>query len=73
MPKEAKQKAKLLYIWEALLKYTDENNALSSAQLIDYLAERDISVERKTIFSDIATLKDFGADICLSDPAGRTG
>ena len=73
MPKEAKQKAKLLYIWEALLKYTDENNALSSAQLIDYLAERDISVERKTIFSDIATLKDFGADICLSKSKDHKG
>ncbi len=73
MPKEAKQKAKLLYIWEALLKYTDENNALSSAQIIDYLAKRDISVERKTVFSDIATLKEFGADICLSKSKDHKG
>ncbi|MCR4788221.1 MAG: WYL domain-containing protein [Lachnospiraceae bacterium] len=73
MPKEAKQKAKLLYIWEALLKYTDENNCMSSQQLIDYLAERDITVERKTIFSDIATLKDFGADIVLSRSKDRKG
>ena len=73
MPKEAKQKIKLLYILEALLKYTDENNCMSSAQLIEYLAERDIIVERKTIFSDIATLKEFGIDIGVSKSKKSSG
>lgn len=73
MPKEAKQKIKLLYLLEVLLEKTDENNCLSAQDLIDYLASKDVYVERKTIFSDIATLKDFGIDICVSKSKDRSG
>ncbi|MCR4989881.1 MAG: transcriptional regulator [Lachnospiraceae bacterium] len=66
MPKEAKQKIKLLYILEALLKNTDEHNCLSASDLIEMLAEKEVFVERKTVFSDIATLKEAGYDIGLS-------
>ena len=55
------------------MENTDENHCMSTQDLIDYLAENEIFVERKTIFSDIATLKEFGLDICLSKAKERTG
>lgn len=73
MPKEAKQKIKLLYLMEVLLSKTDENNCLSAQDLIDYLAQKDIIVERKTIFSDIATLKEFGLDVYVSKAKAKSG
>ena len=73
MPKEAKQKIKLLYLMEVLLRETDDGKCLSAQDLIDYLAEKDIFVERKTIFSDIATLKDFGLDIGVRKSKELTG
>lgn len=73
MPKSAKQKIKLLYLMKVLLENTDENHCLNTQDLIDYLAENDIEVERKTIFSDIATLKEFGIDIELSKAKEKGG
>ena len=73
MPNPAKQKIKLLYIMEALLEDTDEDRCMSAQDLIDYLAERDVEVERKTIFSDIATLKEFGLDIGVSKKKDKSG
>lgn len=73
MPKEAKQKIKLLYLLEVLLKNTDENRCMSSQDLIDYLAEKEIFVERKTIFSDIETLKQYGIDIGVSKSKNNSG
>lgn len=73
MSNQSKQKIKLLYIMEVLLANTDENNCLSAQDLIDYLAEREVFVERKTIFSDIATLKEFGLDIGLKKSKDASG
>ncbi|MCR5503391.1 MAG: hypothetical protein K6F53_10310 [Lachnospiraceae bacterium] len=73
MPREAKQKGKLIHIAEALYRNTDEKHCMSAQDLIDYLAEREIFVERKTIFHDIATLKDCGMDIGVSRAKGNSG
>lgn len=73
MPSNPKQKIKLLYLMEVLLKETDENHCLSTQDLIDYLAEKDIFVERKTIFSDINTLKEYGLDVGLSKARDKGG
>ncbi len=73
MPRETKQKGKLIYIAEALYRYTDENHCMSSQDIIDYLAEREIFVERKTVFSDITTLKDCGLDIGISRRKDSSG
>lgn len=70
---EAKQKSKLLYIAEALYKYTDEKHAMGANALIDYLAERDIFIERKTVISDIKALKEFGLDIGVSKQKDNSG
>ena len=66
MANQSKQKIKLLYLMEVLLSKTDDKVRLSTQDLIDYLKDRDIEVERKTIFADIATLKEFGLDIEVS-------
>ena len=73
MANQSKQKIKLLYLMEVLLSMTDENNRLTTQDLIDYLAEKDIEVERKTIFADIATLKEFGLDIDVSKSKDNGG
>lgn len=73
MPKESMQKIKLLYLYDILLKETDENNCLSAQELIKRLEEKDIFVERKTIFSDIQTLKDFGLDIVVKKSRENSG
>ena len=64
MPKSDNQKAKILYILDYLEKYSHEDHPVRASELISML-ERDhnISCERKTIYSDIATLQDFGVDI----------
>ncbi len=66
MPKSTKQKQKLLYIAEYLLQNTDETHAVTTPQLIAYLESNGIKAERKSIYSDIETLNEFGMDIIRS-------
>ena len=63
MPKNPKQKQKLLYIMKLFLEKTDEDYGVTVADIIDYLDEFDIAAERKSIYHDIETLRDFGLDI----------
>lgn len=67
MPKSENQKQKLLYIAQYLMENTDENHAVSTPQLIEYLNSQGIKAERKSIYNDIDTLNDFGMDIIRSD------
>ena len=72
MPKSPNQKIKILYLMQILLEETDDDHALTSAQLIDKLAALDVKVERKTLYDDIETLRHFGLDILnrKESPAG---
>lgn len=63
MPKSTNQKSKLLYILEYMKNNTDENHPASTQDIIEYLAQNDIKAERKSIYSDMDTLEDFGFDI----------
>ena len=63
MPKNPKQKQKLLYIMKFFLEKTDEEYGVTVADIIDYLDGCDIIAERKSIYSDIENLRDFGLDI----------
>lgn len=63
MPKNPKQKQKLLYIMKFFLEKTDEEYGVTVADIIDYLDEYDITAERKSIYNDIECLRDFGMDI----------
>lgn len=56
-------KLKTLLIYQLLDKYSDEDNPLSTTQLIDMLNDRGVICERKSIYKDIEALKDIGCDI----------
>lgn len=60
------QKQKFLALLEILYEETDENHPLSAPQLVDRLAERGVSCERKAIYRDMASLTAFGFDIISS-------
>lgn len=56
-------KLKTLYIMQALLDRTDQDHGMSAADLIGMLNSHGLSADRKTIYSDIETLQEFGLDI----------
>ena len=59
----ASSKTKTLLIYKLLNDYSDENNPLSTTELIDMLRDRGINCERKSIYADVKTLNDIGFDI----------
>ena len=67
----AQQNMKLLYLKDYLERSTDEAHPASTADIIAHLAGLGISVERKTVYSDLQALTDYGMDI-LRAP-GRPG
>ncbi len=64
MPRASRQKEKLLYVAKLLLEKTDENHKITVNEIIDRLAAAGITAERKSIYSDLETLANFGLDIC---------
>jgi len=72
MPKSDNQKLKILYILDYLQKNSHEDKPVKTGELIAMLdRQHNISCDRKTIYSDIAALQDYGVDI-VSIP-GRNG
>lgn len=63
MAKSANQKLRLLYLRQLLLQKTDEEHPMSTQEIIDELSSCGISVERKTVYDDLASLEAFGMDI----------
>lgn len=63
MARSEKQKQKLLYIMQLLLEKTDEDHAVTTPEIIAYLEANGIAAERKSIYTDIDQLIDFGMDI----------
>lgn len=63
MAKSSNQKLKLIYLAEIFEKYTDDEHFITVSQMIDMLAVRGISAERKSIYNDIDALRSFGMDI----------
>jgi len=63
MPKSPNQKLKLLYIMRLLLEKSDEQHPVSTNDIIASLEANDIAAERKSIYSDIESLRVFGMDI----------
>lgn len=71
MAKNPNQKLKLLYLYQILLQKTDEEHKLGMEDLLAALARCGIEAERKSIYSDIAALQDFGLDVMLQrGPSG---
>ncbi|MBQ7563605.1 MAG: WYL domain-containing protein [Lachnospiraceae bacterium] len=71
MSKSARQKLKLLYLKDILLRETDEEHPLNASELIAKLEKEEIEAERKSIYNDVAMLADYGLDLLKLD--GRTG
>lgn len=65
MPKSENQKLKTLYVAKFFLENSDENHAITASDIVDYLREEcSIEAERRSIYRDIAILRDeFGMDI----------
>lgn len=72
MPKSENQKLKIFYILDYLQKNSHENHPVRASELISMLdRSHNISCDRKTVYSDIAALQDYGVDI-VSVP-GKNG
>lgn len=63
MPSSPSQRMKLLYLMKILLDRTDESNPLTIRQLLSSLEEYGIHAERKSIYSDLELLRQYGLDI----------
>ena len=60
---ESGRKLKILYLLQILYKKSDENDPISVETIIEELAKNGIQAERKSIYSDIAALREFGIEI----------
>ena len=65
MPPEGKQKhkLKLVYLMRMLEEETDEESGLAMPQIIERLEALGVPAERKSIYRDIAALRDAGVEI----------
>lgn len=63
MAKCENQKLKLLLLKDYLEQNTDEQHPATMAELLAYLSENGISAERKSIYSDLQALEDYGMDL----------
>lgn len=73
MPRSSFQKLKIIYIMEYLLNSSDEDHVVTTNQIIAYLRSHDISAERKTVYSDIDALRDYGLDIIQTSTGNTYG
>jgi len=71
MPKSDNQKLKILYILDYLQRNSHEDHPVRASELIAMLDRHNISCDRKTVYSDVAALQDYGVDI-ISIP-GKNG
>lgn len=72
MPKSDNQKLKIFYILDYLQRNSHEDGLVRASDLISMLdRQHNISCDRKTVYSDIAALQEYGVDI-VSVP-GKNG
>jgi len=58
------QKSSLLYLRDYLLENTNNNKIVTNKDITDYLkSEYDITIERKTVYTDIGMLQDYGLNV----------
>ena len=71
MAKGSNQKLKLLCLAKLFYGQTDEEHALTMPEIIERLAQSDISADRKTLYQDFEELRRFGIDI-ISEKRGHS-
>ena len=72
MPKSENQKQKILFVMDYLQKHSHKDNPINTTELIRMLKQENISADRKSIYSDIQALIEFGLDI-VSLPGKKGG
>ena len=60
-------KLALLYMMRFLLEKTDDDHTLNASQLISMLEENGMKADRRTIYSNIEILQDFGLDVLMAE------
>ena len=63
MPRAEKQKLKILYVMEYLLRASDEAHPVTVARIVEELARHGITAERRSVLEDMEALRDYGLDI----------
>lgn len=63
MAKASKNKLRTLYIMKELYEKTDIEHRMSTKEIIAMLKRYDLSGDRKSIYDDIETLREWGVDI----------
>lgn len=71
MAKGSNQKLKIVYLMKILLEKTDETHSITMAEIISSLESYGITAERKSIYSDIESLRQYGLDI-IGEQQDRT-
>ena len=64
------QKLKLLYLYDILKERTDEDHAITMGEIIKALEACGVNAERKSVYTDIQALNQYGADI-VGEKDGR--
>lgn len=65
MSKSTNQKLKLLRLYDILCSKTDENHALTLAEIQDELEVFGIKAERKSLYDDFEMLRKYGVDVMI--------
>ncbi len=59
------QKAKIMYLYRILQRKSDREHRFTVSDMIEELAEYGIKAERKSVYSDIAILREMGYHIVM--------
>ncbi len=71
MPRGENQKLKLLYLKQFFEEWTDEDHPATMPEILAYLKENGVEAERKSIYTDLTALADFGMDV-RKDERGKS-
>ncbi|MBR1780804.1 MAG: transcriptional regulator [Oscillospiraceae bacterium] len=71
MARSAHQKEKLLVLLEVLSRESDQEHPVTTARLIQALAARGVSAERKSVYDDLETLRELGYDVVTERGRGH--
>ncbi len=63
MARSVNQKLKLLYLKQFFEEKTDRTHPATMPDIIAYLNEHEVEAERKSVYSDLSALRDFGMDV----------
>ena len=63
MPKGTNQKFKLYYLAKIMVEKTDDEHYITMPQILEALAGRGITADRKSIYKDLKDLEELGIEV----------